>query len=250
MLMEYKFIENDYKKYVLPINIDIKLKKEQIKLENIKNYIKDEVNVYIKILLQENFIIQSNNKLKLSEKGLIASNINEVHSLCFTDIIQKKLLNSLNEYEIVSVLSIFTNIRIPDEIKIHNIKDTNVSDKVQNIIVSINNIYYYHYDIETHNKTSFKENYNINYDLCDIMFNWSKQISSSGCLKLCERAKKKDIFLGEFVKAVIKINNIVLELQKICDINNDLNLLSKLKLIPKLILKSIVTMESLYLKTL
>ena len=62
--------------------------------------------------------------------------------------------------------------------------------------------------------------------------------------------RKKDIFLGEFVKAIIKIHNITLELQKTCEINNDLNLLSKLKTIPKLILKSIVTVESLYLKTL
>ena len=54
------------------------------------------------------------------------------------------------------------------------------------------------------------------------MYNWSKQTSGSGCLKLCERAKKKDIFLGEFVKAIIKIHNITLELQKTCEINNDL----------------------------
>ena len=181
---------------------------------------------------------------------MIASCINQVHALCLADLVNKNIFQNLNEYEITSVLSIFTNIRIPDDKKIHNINDTNSNDRIKDAIKIINDTYYHHYDIETHNRTSFKEDYNIHYELCDIMFVWSKQMTSSGCLKLCEKIKMKDIFLGDFIKAVIKINNIVLELQSVCEINNDLNLLSKLKKIPNLLFKSIVTNESLYLKTL
>ena len=58
---------------------------------------------------------------------------------------------------------------------------------------------------------------------------------------------KKDIFVADFVKAVLKLNNIVSELEKVCLLDNKLELLSKLKKIPDLTLKSIVYSNSLYL---
>ena len=49
---------------------------------------------------------------------------------------------------------------------------------------------------------------------------------------------------------MLKINNMAMEIEKICVIQENLELLSKIKEIPKLTLKSIVTNKSLYLETL
>ena len=46
---------------------------------------------------------------------------------------------------------------------------------------------------------------------------------------------------------MLKVNNIARELEKVCEITNNLALLDKLKKIPIVTLKSVVTNQSLYL---
>ena len=58
---------------------------------------------------------------------------------------------------------------------------------------------------------------------------------------------KKQIFLGEFVKALLKINNISSEFEKIAEMSENILLLSKLKEIPNITLKYVVTNQSLYI---
>jgi hypothetical protein len=58
--------------------------------------------------------------------------------------------------------------------------------------------------------------------------------------------KENGIFLGEFVKALLKINNICSEMEKIANMIGNVSLLSKLKEIPDMTLKYVVTNQSLY----
>ena len=59
-------------------------------------------------------------------------------------------------------------------------------------------------------------------------------------------AYDKGIFLGEFVKALLKINNISCEMEKIAEMTGNIAFLSKLREIPNLTLKYVVTNQSLY----
>ena len=54
------------------------------------------------------------------------------------------------------------------------------------------------------------------------------------------------MFLGEFVKALLKINNIASEMEKIAEANVKIDFLSKLRAIPILTLKYVATNQSLY----
>ena len=67
------------------------------------------------------------------------------------------------------------------------------------------------------------------------------------CIKIINQAKQYNISLGDFVKAILKINNIALELEKVAIIQENLSLLEKLKNIPAITLKSCITNQSLYL---
>ena len=60
-------------------------------------------------------------------------------------------------------------------------------------------------------------------------------------------AEEKEICLGEFVKAVLKISNIANEMEKIAEMTGNMTFLSNLKEIPKMILKFVVTNQSLYI---
>jgi hypothetical protein len=66
-------------------------------------------------------------------------------------------------------------------------------------------------------------------------------------MKIIQEAKSFDISLGDFVKAILKINNISQELEKAAVVQENLGLLEKLKKISQLTLKSCITNQSLYL---
>jgi hypothetical protein len=59
--------------------------------------------------------------------------------------------------------------------------------------------------------------------------------------------QEKGIFLGEFVKAILKINNISSEMEKVAEGMGNMELLSKLKEIPVKTLKFVATNQSLYI---
>ena len=55
------------------------------------------------------------------------------------------------------------------------------------------------------------------------------------------------IFIGDFVKAVLKINTIAEEVKKVAMLTENLGLVEKMNEIPTLTLKSVITNNSLYL---
>jgi hypothetical protein len=59
--------------------------------------------------------------------------------------------------------------------------------------------------------------------------------------------EEKELFLGEFIKAILKINNIAKEFEKIAESLENLELLEKIKLIPIITLKYVATNQSLYI---
>jgi hypothetical protein len=85
-------------------------------------------------------------------------------------------------------------------------------------------------------------------DLIDILPDWINSQDENDCLIVLEKIKnEKYIFLGDFVKAILKINTIALELEKISDLLNNLELKQKLQEIPNKILKFVATNQSLYI---
>ncbi len=58
---------------------------------------------------------------------------------------------------------------------------------------------------------------------------------------------EKDISTGDFVKALLKINNISAEMERVAEHNNDMEFLQNLREIPKLTLKYIASNQSLYI---
>ena len=255
-----KFIKNDYEKWLKP-NI---LKKELVSLEktkfNMEHYVSDEIYIYLKILNETNFIKCNLLKetmcvkdIEILQKGKVYE-IQEINSLPFTEyLIESELFKNMNPLEILCILSIFIPYKASDEIKvydIYNLREKGISEKILDGMKKINNIFDKFYDIETKYQTNFTENYDIQFDLCEIMYEWGMSNDEMSCKKILLELEKKNKFFGNFIKFILKINNMVNELEKICIIEENLELLSKIKEIPNLTLKSIVTKDSLYLETL
>ena len=243
----YRNIDNDIK-IVEKYNEKIELfDKKNIEYCNTENYIKREVKTVLNLLENEEFIVKNEiENYKLNVKGIIASQIKEVHSLVFSDLIERKILQKLETKEIISILSCFTNIVVSDTCKTFTPIIENNKELI-NIINNINKSYEKYYKWEQMNEINTGIDYSIHYDLLNYIIEWCNCENAQECRLLLDKLEKeKEIFLGEFIKAILKINNISSEFEKIAEALGEIDFLSKLKEIPELTLKYVATTQSLY----
>jgi superfamily II RNA helicase len=243
METDNKFFLDEIKKYELHLKDVDDVKNLERKMNNINQYIENEVDVHLDILRNEGFVEDN----KLTSKGIMATSINEIHSLAFVEVLLNKTFNNLTVEKLAAVLSIFCDVRLSDENKIFNEKYAIDDEEVIASIGEIKKQYNKYYDIETANQTAFMFNYELQYDLVEIVYKWSKVENENESLKILGELKKWDIHIGNFSKAILKICNIAMELENICLLENNLELLKKLKQIPEKIKKFVITNQSLYL---
>ena len=76
---------------------------------------------------------------------------------------------------------------------------------------------------------------------------WSIAICEDDCKFVIQKAKNMGIFLGDFSKGIIHLVNMFKELEIALENINNIELLQKIKNIPDLMMKYVVTTQSLYL---
>ena len=210
-----------------------------------ENTLQSNVNKVISMLVEKQYIRQENNINYLSLKGHIAGNLREVHCLIFADLIESGKLKQFNSKELVGILSCFTNITVPEEKR--TVLPSSNHDNVKNFIMYLYNSYQKQCNLELANDIDTGIDYSIHFDLTDYVIKWCECENDLECKQLLhEISLEKEIFLGEFIKAILKINNITAEMEKITEILGDMELLSILKEIPLLTLKYVATNQSLY----
>lgn len=245
---DYKFIESDkitYQKISIKQNEVSNLQK-QFDLTN--SYIKSGVSNVLTLLKEEEYIdgdFNNETTLKLTLRGKMASQLREIHCLVFAKLLEDKTIDNLSPKQLVALFSIFTNINVNEDFRENFPKSDD--DEVKNIVNIVSNMYNEYYTKEIKNNINTGFDYTINYDLLNYVEKWCECSDVETCKLLLQKiADEKEIFLGEFVKALLKINNISCELEKIADMTGNIAFLSKLKEIPNMTLKYVVTNQSLY----
>ena len=238
-------------------NKDLELYESIIKLEkfidnlhkqhhNTGEYIRYNVESVFNILKDREFI--NKNELKLTETGIIAHNIKEIHSLAIADTMNYcSYFENFTPSEIAAYLSIYTCLNVKDEYKIYNPNSNN--DNLNDIIKFTKERINAYEDIENKYEIFTNTPNEINYDLINSIQKWCETDTLEGCKKiLYDTMYNSEIFVGDFVKAILKINNIVNELDRLCDLlTNKVDLQNKIRQIPKMTLKFIATNQSLYI---
>ena len=243
----YKTIEKEAS--VLQKIKDAKQEMGKIKTyeHNTQSYISTEVDVIANILQECGFIEKDDaENYILLEKGKVASQLQEVHTLACSDmLVECNYFDDMTPQEIASVLSMFTNIRVSDEKKcsvpINNVNIFNACSHVKRQID-------YYCNIELKNRINSGENCDFNFDIMEAIMQWYDAPDENTCKHIVQSlSREKDIFIGDFIKAILKINNVVAEMEKIAEMNNNIPLLEKLRLIPTNTLKYVATNQSLYI---
>lgn len=243
---EYKTIEMDQITYAKMREKEGQLVVLENEKQTVSGYIDSGVMNVVRLLQAEGFVeMKENQNIGLTVKGMIASQLREVHCLVFAELLNNNTFVIMDAKDMVQVFSCFTNISVNDDYKEHN--PNSKMDVVNDTINRIKNMYADHLNKEIRNNLTTGIDYSMHYDLIKYTGKWCECETVEECkLVLQELAAEKDVFLGEFVKALMKINNITNEMEKIAEMIGDMALLGKLKEIPQMTLKYVVTNQSLY----
>tara|TARA_B100000902_G_scaffold166996_1_gene161782 strand:+ start:3140 stop:5311 length:2172 start_codon:yes stop_codon:yes gene_type:complete len=225
-------------------NMNEYIEKSYIDLDYIV-FCDNQTKFYLTILEKEGFIDENK---KITEKGQIAIQFQEIPSVAFADffIKQKDMLNLISSKEYITLFSIFASIRLPDEDRVHNYESINISDNCKNLFKKITGTLNFWSAIESdfgHNCNK----YQIQYDLAEIIYKWTFVENTLMAYEVFKELDYWGIFIGDFVKAILKINTIADEVKKVAILTENLALVEKMNEISRLTLKSVITNHSLYL---
>jgi superfamily II RNA helicase len=241
---EYKTLEADLKKFSAFNEIVDKLEKNSRRKKNTASYFTYHIDKIQHILASNGFI---NIDQKVSDKGRIASQLQEIHPLAMADIYT--LTNGFAEFsavDIVALFSCFSSVSVNDDSKTYKPKTSN--DNLNHITLQLSDLLESYYSLELKAEVETGSSYDVHYDLMTHSISWCNAMNEEECKAVIYNVKaEKNIFLGEFVKAILKINNVGKEFEKVCELVNNMALLEKLKEIPKLTLKYVVASQSLYI---
>jgi hypothetical protein len=247
--------------------------------EGLSNSIKNDVENVLYWLREEEFLVTLTKKTKVSEvsvpmllsevsllsvvsettvvsetsveeecltlKGKVASCLREVHCLIFADLLQSKRLQQFDVLDLIALFSCFTNVSVPDNLMEYTLNSEDSA--IKKFIKEVANMYEDKKELEIQEHIDTGIDYNIHYDLIDYVVEWANCANEADCRVLLDRiGREKEIFLGEFVKALLKINNIASEMERVAELMGDVEFLHKLKQIPELTLKFVATNQSLY----
>ena len=250
----YKNIVKEVETYKKSLENALELSKLTNKLTEVENMLDADVATVLNVLLLDKFVerqeIQGTplTKYNLSIKGHAATHFKEVPCLIFASLILDKKFDGFLPKEIAGFLSCFANVKVMDDLRSFIPVSTNkTSEKVCNLVKEVHDTCSDFVDLEIKGRMNTGTDYSMQFDLINYIILWADCSSEPECkLLLKQMSEDKGIFLGEFVKAILKIVAIVAELAITAELINDLELLQSLKNIPLILLKFVATNQSLY----
>ena len=220
--------------------------------DNASSYLKSEADTVCNILANEGYITISNtngeNVYSITDLGIAASQLQEVHSTAFAAVvIETNYFESFAAEDIAAVLSCFTNIRVPEETTALT-PQTGIQH-IDHALVQIQKGIQLFQQKEADVRICTGENTDIHFNLANSIIEWSHCSTESECRNILSQIcnDSSQIFLGDFIKAILKINNIAAELEKVAEIKGEIKLLEKLNNIPTMTLKYVASNQSLYI---
>lgn len=215
-------------------------------LEYMENYVSYEADKIIKLLYDYCYIsaILPYDRLTdkdVTMKGVLASQINECNPLLLTEIIVRDMFNDMSIEEIIGFVGIFID-DIKDKCSYNDICKLDLPNILLSKIDIIHTIINDYNDSEKRLDIQSDDDFwSISYDYVQLGYLWANKCT------LQDIFNNVDIYEGNFVKSMLKINNIIQDLIILHHIYDNLAVIPKLESAQELILRDIVTVNSLYI---
>ena len=181
----------------------------------------------------------------LSKKGIQSAGLAEIHPLIGSFLLDK--IQDFSLEQLIQLFISFTDIRVPEDYRIMycSTMDMFLKNAINDTKGFIEEIIAAEYDLGMN--TGIDYDTIINYDFTDEILGWIYADTEYKCKEFIQTVVYgKDISVGDFTKAILKISNIVKEFSNIAESSVNTEFLYKLSQIDSLILKYVTTAQSLY----
>ena len=232
-LSELELYYQDYNKYN-------ELKKE---LDNIENNFEDQVSLILNYLTKLKITEFINNDYQLTPLGRIISEINECNPLILGHIFSNQYLDQLEFNEIAAFLSIFIADRSVEE---PYISDLNISDEFRDMLSDIGETVEVFLDDETKLNNTLPFNFWSEWTLHLSMFNAVLEWANGNC-RWFEIKHLYNTFEGNFCRNILRLVNMIRNIESIALITNNTSLLNKLENYEEKLIRDVVIIDSLYI---
>jgi superfamily II DNA/RNA helicase len=225
IIEEYPHVLSEITRLKTELEI-LKIKQD---IEYAETFIETTIDRHLKELTETGYTLEepTTHTIALTARGKNAIQFKEVDGILFSLLFDSMLIHKTEIIDLLKFLSVFTSIVVAEDCKIHKYSKGPL--------------------FEFLNKYPETDDMEIQYDIIEYVEEWCKCSSQEECKFLLQKMEReKSIYLGEFVKAMLKLCNICMELEKVCELTNDIELLQSLKTVPLLIMKFVVTNQSLY----
>lgn len=228
------------------LNNEYKYLEEQVKNLDYNNYIFESLGNVLKFLQHHQYISNFNSIVDLSnvvveKKGILSSQINECNEILLTELLVNGFFDDLNDEQICGLLSVFSNTKcLTDDMKVYNCDVLDIDNKLKEKIQKLDKLKEdFEKSVLEHNIT-ISTNWELNYDMIEYNYKWCKGDSFNSL--------NFDNYIGNFIKDVLKLDNVISTLEILCSNIEKVDLFNKLNGIHTKLLRDIVTSESLYIK--
>jgi superfamily II RNA helicase len=217
--------------------------KLQTELGMEESYIKEiesnhgNVEEWISILQDMEFIDATN---KLTLKGVLATEFNEGHSLICSEFFTRGEHKNLSGEELITVLACFMEEK--DSENDPSIEELTTPKPVYESLCAIERIIHKFQEIEQKKNISSPEKYwALSTTWIEPIWKW---LDGESLTSICQYY---ELFEGNFVRAVLRIANMVDEVIAVATLSEDLQTLEKLNCIKPKLIRDILIPDSLYL---
>jgi hypothetical protein len=214
------------------------------------DYVWKSVEHILDCLVENEIICVENGVYRLTEpKGVIASRVAEIHPVLMANTCE--LFMGLSSAELAAAFSLFTDVRVSEDIRIYaGFKQVSDNVLVNDVINSFNASKEDLLMCENRHGISVPDEDHC-YDIVDYVKAWCECEDEGECREvICQIGEEKGVSVGDFSKALLKISTISRELMGMCGALGDAEFTRfalRLSKIDELVLKYIVTNQSLYL---
>ena len=228
-------------------------KQTQIKneeyLAHLQDYIANKTRKVCTALYKADLVTET---MTLSDMGVVASHINEVDSVVWTKAMMKQFyyFHFFSVKQIVGLFSCATDVKVHQDFRKEgpSCEDAFLQEKLGILRGLYDEFEKLEYNEQFESGIQFANP--LMYDIIDEAMEWCDCNSEEACKQFIQtKLVTKEISLGDFTKAMMKIATIAREFQSLGDLEmcrGNTEMLNKMSQIEDLVLKYIATNQSLY----
>ena len=218
----------------------------EMEMESTRSYTEESVKTYMDFFVEVGYLkasgIEHLNPENATLKGLIAAQVDKCNCLYLTEMVTQNMLVDLSAEEIVAVAtSLISESRMDEKLYASSIV---CSEKVKNVMYLLEDLAIHGMNIEKSVDIPpiHDEFWSLDYRMVDVAYEWA----SGEELAVVLSRTDEEVFVGDFVRLMLRVRDIVHDLICLHQIAGVLSVIPVLSQIEAKIIRGVVSDDSLY----